>query len=129
MINYYCVLVHNILLPLDQPHPLKVSLPLTTVYRQRVLLVGLIVTQQVTVYLTNTIVILATPTIETVIVYGSGLAVYTAVEGLLKESVAADRIVMVQPHPPTCFNNSVVEDHVSKTLNNIGMINIIKECN
>ena len=66
-----------------------------------------------------------TLTIETVLVYGSGLAVYTAVEGLLKESVDADRIVMVQPHPPTCFNDSTVEDHVSKTLGNIGEVDIV----
>lgn len=58
--------------------------------------------------------------IETVLVYGSSLAAYTAVEGLLNESVSGDRIVMVQPHPPTCFNNSIVEDHVSKALSNIG---------
>ena len=57
--------------------------------------------------------------------YGSSLAAYTAVEGLLKESVAADRIVMVQPHPPTCFNDSIVEDHVSKTLDDIGEVNIV----
>lgn len=61
------------------------------------------------------------------LVYGSSLAVYTAVEGLLNESVAADRIVMVQPHPPTCFNDTVVEDHVSKTLSNIGEVDVI-EC-
>ena len=58
--------------------------------------------------------------------YGSSLAAYTAVEGLLNESVAADRIVMVQPHPPTCFNNSVVEDYVSKGLDTIGKMDIVK---
>ena len=52
---------------------------------------------------------------------------YTAVEGLLNESVTADRIVMVQPHSPTCFNDTVVEDHVSKTLSNIGEVDVV-EC-
>ena len=52
--------------------------------------------------------------------YGSSLAAFTAVEGLLNESVAANRIVMVQPCPPTCFNDPIVEDHVSKALSNIG---------
>ena len=61
------------------------------------------------------------------LVYGSSLAAYTAVEGLLNESVSADRIVMVQPHPPTCFNNSIVEDHVSKSLRNIGEMCNAKE--
>ena len=60
------------------------------------------------------------------IVYGSSLAAYTVVEGLLNESVAPDMIIMVQPHPPTCFNNSVVEDHVSKGLDSIGKVDIGK---
>ena len=33
---------------------------------------------------------------------------------------------MVQPHPPMFFNNSVVEDHVSKGLDTIGKMDIIK---
>lgn len=34
---------------------------------------------------------------------------------------------MVQPHPPTCFNNPVVEDHVSKGLDGIGKVDVVKE--
>ena len=70
-------------------------------------------------------ILVATTTIDTVLVYGSSLAVYTAVEELLKESVAADRIIMLQPHPPTCFNDTTVEDHVSKTVSNIGEVHIV----
>lgn len=53
-------------------------------------------------------------------VYGSSLEAFTAVEGLLKVGVAAERIVMVQPHPPVHFCNPVVKDRITKSLSTIG---------
>ena len=54
------------------------------------------------------------------VVYGSSLEAFTAVEGLLKVGVAAERIVMVQPHPPVHFCNPVVKDRITKSLSTIG---------
>jgi len=52
-------------------------------------------------------------------VYGSNLEAFTAVEGLLKVGVAAERIAMVQPHPPVHFCNPLVEDRITKSLSKL----------
>jgi len=57
-----------------------------------------------------------------IVVYGSNLEAFTAIEGLLKVAVAAERIIMIQPHPPFHFCNSLVEDRITKSLNNLGEV-------
>jgi len=57
-----------------------------------------------------------------IVVYGSNLEAFTAIEGLLKVGVAAERIVMIQPHPPMHFCNPLVEDRITKSLSNLGEV-------
>ncbi|XP_065899995.1 cilia- and flagella-associated protein 61-like isoform X2 [Dysidea avara] len=56
-----------------------------------------------------------------IVVYGSSLEAFTAIEGLLRVGVATERIAMVQPHPPVHFCNFLVEDRVTKSLSNLGV--------
>lgn len=52
-----------------------------------------------------------------VLLYGSELATYRCLQYLLEEwGLPGSRITWVQPHPPVCFGNSVVQDKIDESV-------------
>ena len=46
---------------------------------------------------------------------------YTTLQALLSNRIAPDLISFVQPHPPTCFHSSAIEQWVQKSLEKLGV--------
>ena len=57
-----------------------------------------------------------------ILVYGSSLEAHTAVQDLLTGGVAPGLITFIRPHPPTCFNNQIVEQRVQRSLEETGVV-------
>lgn len=52
-----------------------------------------------------------------ILLYGSELATYRCLQYLLEEwGLPGSRITWVQPHPPVCFGNSVVQDKIDESV-------------
>jgi thioredoxin reductase len=56
-----------------------------------------------------------------VVVYGSGIDVFTGVEGLLRQGIKGQGITVVHPHTPQCFNNPTVEGRVRHKMEEAGI--------
>ena len=56
------------------------------------------------------------------LVCGSGLEVYTALQSLLAGGVDPSLITFVRPHPPSCFASRTVEEKVQRSLEESGVV-------
>lgn len=56
-----------------------------------------------------------------VVVYGSSLAAYSTTASLLSAGLPPNRLTLALPHPPRCFNNTVVEEKVGGALQEFGV--------
>lgn len=62
--------------------------------------------------------------LDNICIYGSTIDAYTAVQALLDYGIQGSRIILTHPlaaSPTTCFNNSLVEETVAKSLKEAGL--------
>ena len=58
---------------------------------------------------------------ELILICGSGLEAYSALQSLLTGGVDPALITFVRPHLPTCFTNEAVEERVQRSLEESGV--------